>query len=331
MWGSLVKMLKVIDCMSRPCGAKKKEISEITGTSERHFYRIIKELEYYGVPLFPDKPEGEKENVWRIEESYTTKKNGKTLPSPNFTVSELFALCFLKGSSSIFHDSEMSRYVDSSYEKLKFVAPDKLRGVFERMESVFLARGRFSKSYSGHENIMMDILEAILGRKKCVIRYNSYKSGEIKEYTSMPLHFFQDNGGLYLLLHIYPAGEPRTFAIERILEVEMTKESFDYPNDFDAGKYINRPFGLISDSPFDCSISFSADVARYITERRWADDQTITENEDGSIILEMNTSGWSDVKRWILGYGRHAKVLAPEKMRLEIIEEAGAILKNNGR
>ena len=330
MWVKLVKMLKVIDCMSRPCGARKKEIYKITETGERSFYRIIEDLQALGIPLYDERPEGEKERVWRILGPYTTKINGMTFPTPNFTISELFALCFLKGSSSVFQESEIFRYIDSSYEKLKVVAPERLQETFFRMEKVFIGRERFAKSYAGHENIMMDILEAILARKKCTIKYCSYKSMMTSDYHAKPLHFFQEGGGLYLLLHLDPSGDPRTFAIERIESVTISEDYFDYPKGFDASEYLNRTFGLINDPPFDARIWFSPEVARYITERRWARIQTLTENDDGSVILEMNTSGWPDVKKWILGYGRNARVLEPEKMRLEIIEEAGEILKNNG-
>lgn len=330
MWVRLVKLLKVIDCMSRPGGARKKEIYRITGTGERSFYRMIEDLQKLGIPLYDEKPEGEKERVWRILEPYTKKMNGMAFPTPDFTISELFALCFLKGSSSVFQESEISRYIDSSYEKLKVVAPERLQEIFLRMEKAFIGRERFAKNYSGHENIMMDILEAIIARKKCQIRYCSYKSRATSDYLAKPLHFFQEAGGLYLLLHLDPSGEPRTFAIERVENVTISEDHFDYPKGFDASEYLNRTFGLINDPPFDVRIWFSSDVARYIAERKWARHQTLTEYDDGSAILEMNTSGWPDVKKWILGYGRNARVLAPEKMRLEIIEEAGEILKNNG-
>lgn len=48
------------------------------------------------------------------------------------------------------------------------------------------------------------------------------------------------------------------------------------------------------------------------------------EQKDGSIILEMKTSGWWDVKKWVLSFGAEAKVLKPEKLRKEIIEEMKA-------
>lgn len=60
-------------------------------------------------------------------------------------------------------------------------------------------------------------------------------------------------------------------------------------------------------------------MARYIKERRWAKEQIITDGPDGSVILEMKTSGWMDVKKWILSFGADAEVLVPTDMREEVL------------
>ncbi|MDP2681259.1 MAG: WYL domain-containing protein [Deltaproteobacteria bacterium] len=55
--------------------------------------------------------------------------------------------------------------------------------------------------------------------------------------------------------------------------------------------------------------------------RTWAKNQKIKEQKDGSIILEIKTSGFWDVKKWVLSFGAEAKVLKPEKLRKALSEE----------
>jgi len=327
MWENLAKIFKVIDLLSRPGGATKKEIADVSGTGERQVYRILESIQNMGVPVYDDKLDGEREKVWLIEEFYTRKLPNMTVPDPGFTLPELFVLSFIKGSSSIFQNTAISRYADSSFGKLKGFASDTMQGIFETMESAFISRDRFSKNYSGWEERLMDILGAIISRKVCFIDYHSFRSSAIKEYLVHPLHLFEHDGGLYLMVEIPDSGETYTFAIERIKNVTIREATFIYPPDFDATDFLNQSFGIFMDECFDFRIWFSADVSRYIKERIWAGNQTITENVDGSIILDMQTYGWIDVKRWVLSFGSDARVISPEKMKKEILEEIKQIGK----
>ena len=55
--------------------------------------------------------------------------------------------------------------------------------------------------------------------------------------------------------------------------------------------------------------------------RTWSKSQEIIGQENGSIILSVETSGWWDVKRWVLSYGSGSKVLEPEGLKNEIRDE----------
>ncbi|MDO9068405.1 MAG: WYL domain-containing protein [Deltaproteobacteria bacterium] len=100
-----------------------------------------------------------------------------------------------------------------------------------------------------------------------------------------------------------------------------------YPTDFDPEALLDRAFGMFYDDPLEVKIWFSADQARYIQERQWAPDQKISTCKDGSIELWMKTSGWYDVKKWILSFGSDAELLGPEELRDKIRNEAKKIAK----
>jgi predicted DNA-binding transcriptional regulator YafY len=91
---------------------------------------------------------------------------------------------------------------------------------------------------------------------------------------------------------------------------------------------LQQSFGMVYDDSVEVTIWFSADQARYIREQQWSGQQNITGCKDGSIELWMKTSGWHDVKRWLLSFGSDARLIAPENLRIDIRNEAEAVLKS---
>ena len=79
-------------------------------------------------------------------------------------------------------------------------------------------------------------------------------------------------------------------------------------------------FGIIGDDPVVVKIRFSAEQAPYIQERQWCKKQDIEKLRDGSINLTMHTSGWFEVKKWILSFGADAEILEPADKREKIKE-----------
>jgi predicted DNA-binding transcriptional regulator YafY len=57
------------------------------------------------------------------------------------------------------------------------------------------------------------------------------------------------------------------------------------------------------------------------------DFASIEEQDDGSIILTMDTSGRYDVKRWVMSIGSEAELLEPKDLRDEIRDEVKAMAK----
>ena len=52
----------------------------------------------------------------------------------------------------------------------------------------------------------------------------------------------------------------------------------------------------------------------------------MTPQKDASLLAEFRLGTTEELKRWLLGFGRHAEVLAPEELREEIAEELKELL-----
>lgn len=188
----------------------------------------------------------------------------------------------------------------------------------EKIKSIFLPAIQFAKDYSQKGKIIDTLENAMLAQRTCMVEYHSFTRDTVKRFRIDPLRFFERDGGLYLFVRTTDYGDIRLLAAERIESIEETGEGFADPADFDPEALLEDAFGIVYDDPLEVRIWFSANQARYIRERRWAKDQRITRRKDGSIVLTMETSGWWDVKKWVLSFGADAEVLEPVEMREEI-------------
>lgn len=65
----------------------------------------------------------------------------------------------------------------------------------------------------------------------------------------IPQHFFENNGGLYLIAGKVPLNEIRILAIERIKSIDAAPETYVYPRDFNPEEFLNASFDIIPGKP----------------------------------------------------------------------------------
>ena len=330
MYGEqMVRMLQAVDLISSARGATKQELVDSLGVDVRTVERLLGMLqEDLGFPLYDEMDGSSRRKRWRFPKSYVLKLPNITIPDVRLSLAEIMALYLIKSEDSLFRGTEIERLAASAFGKMSFFLP---AGVFQQLKKIrtlFVPSSKFAKDYTGKEKIIDDLRRGMIEQKRCTVKYHSFLSRKRRDYEIDPLNFFENNGGLYIFAYITGYDEIRTLAVERIERLQVTDISFEYPKDFDPEKLLNSAFGIIFEKSVQFRIWFSRDVAPYIRERTWAPTQQIIENElDGSIVLDMETSGWFDVKKWVLSYGRHALVLEPKEMADEILEEVETVAR----
>ena len=321
---NLIKLLKALELLSKPEGTTIEEMAAQLGIDRRSVYRLINVVEELGFPLYDDKIPLEKEKRWKLEESYLKKLPNMKIPDVNLTLLEIISLYLLRSEASLLKGTDLERHTRSAFGKFSMFLPKDAFSKLNKIKALFVSASKFVKDYSGKEEIIGQLMDAMLKNETCYLTYHSFYDDKIKNFKVDPLHFFENDSGLYLLVNTTTFGDIRTLAVERIQEITKTGSSFEYPEDFDPEELLESAFDIVYEDPVKVKIWFSAEQARYIKERKWSKTQEIIDQEDGSIILSMETSGWWDVKRWVLSYGKGAKVLEPEAFRMEIAEELKA-------
>ncbi len=326
---NLIQVLKAIDLLSRRQGTTKKQLSEKLKIENRAVSRLLKTLEELGFPIYDDKDAYESEKVWKLESTYLLKLPNINIPDLNLSYSEIISLYLLKGESNLFGGTEIEKYIDTAFSKFNICMPKETKNHLNKLKQIVISKSEAAKNYSGKEEIVNVIVEAIIDQKICKIKYDSYNSDETKEYNLNPLHLFENKGGLYFFAFDKKAEIVKVYAIERIHRISKTENNFDYPDNFSPHEKLNSAFDMIFDDPIHVKIWFSQNISRYIKERKWASNQIISENFDGSIIFQMETSGKRDVKRWVMSYGIDAKLIEPVEMKKEIENEIKEMVGGN--
>lgn len=332
MWANqMVGVVEAVRLLSRSAGASINELITELGVERNTVYRLKKTLErLIGTPLDEVDSTVLTDKRWKFPDGFTIKlplsdKLGLSTP-------ELVALYALRMNAGLFRGSVISEDIESAFVKIGTALSPAAKKMLENYANMFISVPKTPKDFSEHAEIIEELSMAMLERTTCTICYSTFSDKEVteKRYNIDPLHFFERDGGLYVLAVSSYYKTVRLLAVERIKSIKCTDLQFAWPKDFDPVALLEKSFGLYWDDPLEVEIWFSADQARYIKERQWAQDQKITTRTDGSVVLWMKTSGWYDVKKWILSFGAEARVLEPVHLQDKVRKEVEKMLKGYG-
>jgi len=112
-------------------------------------------------------------------------------------------------------------------------------------------------------------------------------------------------------------GAIRTFKIERIERVEMLRETYDIPEDFDPRDLLADAWGIwyTDNEPVEVVLKFHPRVVQRVKETRWHRSQRLEEQEDGSILWSARVAEPREMLYWVRGWGADVEVIAPEILR----------------
>ncbi len=187
-----------------------------------------------------------------------------------------------------------------------------------------------STGVSGAELGIFDaVSRAVLQSVEATFHYHKLNSNQLEIRRARPYHLGCIENQWYCFAHDLDRDQLRTFALPRMSEVKLTRTKFQRPADFSIQKHLVGSFGVFRESgdgkTQTVRIHFDAWAARLVNERVWHESQTIQALPDKGIELKMELSGMEEIERWVLGWGEHATVISPKRLRDRIQEIAKTI------
>lgn len=222
------------------------------------------------------------------------------------------------------------RYLGTAFEKPLRAAISRLAESLGNQVQVSLEELREHYTFAApatpnvSEQLLVEMHRAIQQQFQVRMRYYTASRDDWSERTVNPHHLYNMRGDWYLFAYDQNRKEMRNFHLGRVEWWEVLEEGFERLPNFSAGEWMSTAFQTERGAePEDVEIQFDAYQARWIRERRWHETQPpLEELADGGVILRFRTGGLGEVKRWVLQFGHHAKVLSPESLQTMVKEEA---------
>ena len=176
------------------------------------------------------------------------------------------------------------------------------------------------------ESVFKDVLEACFKKKQLKFTYYSPARDEKSERTVDPYHLFDYMGTWHLIAYCHLRESVRDFALGRITDVTILKESFKKPPDFHIKDFFDASFGIYKGKSIrEVTLRFPPVKSKWIRDQVWHKDQKKRFLKDGSLELTLPVAEFSEIKMEILRHGSIVEVIKPKSLRDLIKAEAEKI------
>jgi predicted DNA-binding transcriptional regulator YafY len=287
---------------------RAEDLAATFETSKRTIYRDIEALSEAGVPLVAVPGQG-----YSLMEGYF-------LPPLTFSSDEAAMLLLGSDVMAGSFDRQYRAAAETAGRKIAGVLPDGLRAeVAALRESILFIPARATSE----ERYLSLLRGAILARRAVRFRYHTRHrangSGDPTTREVDPFTLVHLQGAWYLTGHDGLRGGMRTFRLDRMEELTELERTFARPE----GLQVSRP--RADDRSVEVRALFAPGVARWVRESR-SFFTTAEEDTPQGLLVTLHVRQESQILGWLLGWGRHVRVLAPASLCRSIAAEGRSLV-----
>jgi proteasome accessory factor B len=172
--------------------------------------------------------------------------------------------------------------------------------------------------------VFQDLLRAISNNESIVIKYFSGQKAVVVDKPCDPYHLLNFKDNWYLVAFCHEKQDFRDFLCSRILHVENTNVTFLPDPDFSLATHKRESQLFAAEAPqVEIVAEFDKYAAHWIRLKTVHPTQEVTERSDGSLEVRFQVSSMENIMRWILSFGEHARILAPQDLQERVRRAVG--------
>lgn len=172
----------------------------------------------------------------------------------------------------------------------------------------------------GTENLY-GLLHAIKNRLQIKFSYQKFWEEELSQRVVEPYALKEFKNRWYIMAKDSKDYNIKSFAIDRLSDLEITNLSFLYPPDFSVDESYRYCFGIISPNdaePQDIVLSFNSFQGKYIKTLPLHNSQVILVDNDQELRIKLTLFLTHDFVMELLSFGENMKVIEPKSLRDQI-------------
>lgn len=174
------------------------------------------------------------------------------------------------------------------------------------------------------EQFLAPIIEALRDKHAIQMTYQGFDKTHPSTFVVEPYCLKMFKQRWYLLAYSPVKDKTLVYALDRMHEVEITKQKYELPNDFDAEFYFRNTYGVsfAEEQPEEVKISISAGQANYLRTLPLHPSQKEEERNEEYSVFSYYVVPTFEFCQELYQYGSDVEVLAPEKLRQEFAKDA---------
>lgn len=172
----------------------------------------------------------------------------------------------------------------------------------------------------GTENLY-GLLHAVKNRFKIKFNYQKFLDEELSYRVVEPYALKEFKNRWYILAKDSTSNNIKSFALDRLTNLDITNETYQYPDNYNVEHSYRYCFGIISPNdhePQDIILSFDPFQGKYIKTLPLHDTQQILVDNDEEMRIKLKLYLTHDLLMELLSFGDHMKVIEPKSLADQI-------------
>ena len=214
-------------------------------------------------------------------------------------------------------------------EKVYFINLDEKSNVNERILESFDIFNALNLSDRLSNNIHLEkrrpqgtenlygLLHSIKNQSQIKFTYQKFWEEELTKRNAAPYALKEFRNRWYVLANDLKDNQIKSFALDRLSELNITKKKFRLPDDFNINEHYKYCFGIISPNghkPEEIILSFEPFQGKYIKTLPLHESQEILIDNENELRIKLTLFITHDFFMELLSHGENLRVIKPDSL-----------------